>query len=277
MSTVIRTLVGLKLGSTLIPIQSKGDEQNNEWLKLYATSSIRYDLVALTKRMPVLTFETNAVKTLLTALSNDIYKVDDIEFYEGSFSETPSNGYYFSTTGVLKGSAEDAVVFIDEISGDINEPLSSSFKVRGASITYDDEYELQNFTITHGSVHTIKSLSFNSNTIGLRSFRLSTNIDFYDYYENSIDPTMSAIKGVDIQATATILIDHYSLISEITTPTDFVINLNKYQAGGLPQVSGGTITLKNCVVTADSKRSAIGDVSTVDIVMYPESITFGLS
>ncbi len=277
MSTVIRTLVGLKIGDSLIPIQSKSEESNNEWTKLYATSSIRYDLVALTKRMPILSFETKAVKTLLSALSNNIYKLNDIEFYEGKFSEMPSNGYYFSSTGILKGSAENAVVFIDEISGDINEPLNCVFKIRGATINYNSNYELNNFTITHGAVHTIKSLSFGQNTIGLRSFRLSTNIEFYDYYENSIDPIMSAIKAVELQATATILIDHYSLMTEITSPTDFVVNLNKYQSGGLPQISGGTILLKNCVVSAESKRASIGDISTADIVMYPEDIVFGLN
>ena len=279
MSTVIRTLVGLKIGtetSTLVPIQSQALANNNEFMQLKATSSIGHDLVAHTKRMPELTFETNALAKLTTALGGGIYKVDDIEYYLGKFAATPSEeGYYFDTTGVSVKKMTGAVIYIDTISGDIGEPITCTFKTRGNSVATSTD-TLESFTISHGDVHTISTLTFGAKTVGIRNFSLETGIEFYDYFENGVDPEVSAITNADLRATCRILIDSVTDIEAIETVTDFVLNLNKYQAGGLPQIAGGTITFNDCVVKVESDESRIGDVAIAEISLRPTSVEFDI-
>lgn len=275
MTTTIRTLVGVKIGNTFLPCQSANTEQNLEWLELKATSSIANDLVALKRRMPELTCETYDVKGLWTLLSSNIYKIDDVGIYLGAFSSTPTSGYFFSGTGVLIQKAEDAVIYIDSISGDVGEPLRATFKVRGSPISTASE-NLTSFTLSHSAVNTIAGLSYGETTIGLRNFELSTNIEFYDHYSTDIDPELSAITNINIIATATVLIDDYLAIEAITEATDFIINLNKYQAGGLPQVPGGSIVLDDCAVKVVRTSASIGSPGTAEVELRPKNISITL-
>lgn len=276
MTDTIRTLVGVKIGSTFLPCQSANTEQNLEWLELKATSSISNDLVALKKRMPELTCETYDLKGLWTLLSSSIYKVDDVGVYHGAFASTPASGYFFNAIGVMKQIAEDAVIYIDSMSCDVGEPLRVTFKVRGSPFMTHTE-DLFNFTLTHSQVNTIAGLTYNSTTIGIRNFELNTNIEFYDHYSTDIDPEMSAITNLNINATATVLIDDYTAIEALQSATNFVINLNKYQAGGLPSVSAGTITLANCAVKADRTTASIGTPGTAEITLRPTSVSISFS
>ncbi|HOQ33643.1 MAG TPA: hypothetical protein PLA12_14215 [Candidatus Hydrogenedens sp.] len=279
MTATLRTLVGVQLGTGAsvvnIPVQVVNLAQNPEWLKLKATSSVNNDLTALTKLMPELELETHDIKGLLSFFNNQIYKVDTCKFYMGTFASTPTDNLFYSKTGVLVAIINEAVIYLDKISGDIGEPLTATFKVRGSAIEVDTQ-DITSFAVTHSAVSTISTVTFGANVVGIRNLDFSTNIEFYDHYDENIDPSVSAITNVDIQVKLRLLVDDFLATQALETATDFTLNLKKYQSFGAP-TTGGTITLGQCAVNADTLTTQIGEVATAEVTLLPKTIAFALA
>ncbi|MEM4204207.1 MAG: hypothetical protein QXS54_09090 [Candidatus Methanomethylicaceae archaeon] len=276
MST-LRTLVGCKIDTNMVPIQRASVENNLDWLELKSTSSIGYDLVALTRRIPEITFETNDLKSVATIMGNNIYAVKDVTFYMGTFATEPSYGYYFSGTGVATKTMENAVIIIDRISGDVGEPITVTLRVRGGDISSDSEnINLEEFTLTHSEVNTISSLTVDTTTIGVRNLEIATNVEFYDHFTTNITPDLSAITTVRLEATATILIDDMLTLEALTQKKNFVFTLKKYREVQSP-IDSGSITITNAIAKCESYETSIGEIATARVVIKGKDIAFNWS
>ena len=279
MADTLRTLVGLKVDSTNIPIQKYAVNHNIEWKTVKSSATLSNDYTTLIKRMTEASFETYDIYKLLnTALSSGLYKVSDVTAYLGAFADTPSGDIFYTKTGVATNEYDDGLLYIDTINCPLNDVVSVSFKVRGVEMTVDDE-DLTDFSITHNSLYMIDGISFNDDetVYGVKDLTISTNFKFYDYYKTDIDPDMSAITGIEPRAKCSAVIDAIGVLDDLTGNDTIVLHFKRCIKNGVGTESGGTITLNNCNITYDSQDANLGEIATVGFDIIIGSLTFALT
>lgn len=281
MTAEIRTLVGATFGGSNIPVQRSSFSNNFDWLKVKATASIGYDLVAVKHFIPEFTCTTFDLKSVADLFGNSIFKNNvDVNIYAGKIRETPLNGVFYDSAGILVLTLDDANVYLSRLSFNVEgaEPISCELKSRGTPIE-SSTTSFESFTITHQGLYAIANISVDSNSYGLRTFELNVTPQFYDYYEVSITPTLSALTGVDIEARVELpLADYLSLTQQLETECkDLILNLVKFRSCGLEPISGGTITLSNAIVKPTNINAELQQAATVELTIIPENITFSIS
>ena len=279
MADTLRTLVGLKVGTTNIPIQKYSVNHNIEWKEVKASATLSNDYTTLIKRMTEASFETYDIYKLLnTALSSGLYKVLDVTAYLGAFADTPDGDIFYTKTGVATNEYEDGLLYIDTINCPLNDVVSVSFKVRGVEMAVDDE-DLTNFKITHDSLYMLDGISFNTDSTiyGVKDLTISTNFEFYDYYKTDIDPELSAITGIKPRAKCSAVIDAISVLEDLTGDDTIVLHFKRCIKNGVGTESGGKITLNNCNITYESQDANLGEIATVGFDIIIGSLTFALT
>ena len=278
MTTEIRTLVGLRVNTSNLAIQSSSFNLNTEYLKLKATASVNNDLVAVTKIMPEIRCETHDLKGVLNLTNNTLYSVRDVSLYLGRIASLPTGNNYFDSTGVLSFFMNDGLLYIDSITANINEPVSVSLGIRGGLVDASS-INLSNFTISHTSVVTPLNMTFSGNDYPLRSMTINTNFNFYDHYETGITPSLSAITGTDLAVSLEMNAHDALAISEAAAQGcyNLVVNLIKYRPCGQDPVSAGSITLGNALIKIDSLEARLGDLANGTLTVSPETITFSVT
>jgi len=279
MADTLRTLVGLKVDTTNIPIQKYSVNHNIEWKEVKASATLSNDYTTLIKRMTEASFETYDIyRLLMTALSGGLYKKTDVEAYLGEFADAPDGDIFYTKTGVSKNEYEDGLVYIDTINCPLNDVVSVSFKVRGVEMKTETT-NLETFIITHDSLYMIDGISFNEEeTIyGVKDLTISTNFEFYDYYKTKIDPDMSAITGIKPRAKCSAVVDAIGVLDDLTGNDTIVLHFKRCIKNGVGTESGGTITLNNCNITYDSQDANLGEIATVGFDIIIGSLTFALT
>ena len=279
MTDTLRTLVGLKVDTTNIPIQKYSVNHNIEWKEVKASATLSNDYTTLIKRMTEATFETYDIYKLLnTALSSGLYKVSDVTAYLGAFADTPSGDIFYTKTGVAKIKYTGGLLYIETINCPLNDIVSVSFKVRGVDMVVDDE-DLTDFEITHDSLYMLEGISFNAGTdiYGVKDLTISTNFEFYDYYKTDIEPDMSAITGIRPRAKCSAVIDAIGVLDNLTGDDTIVLRFKRCIKNGVGTEYGGTITLNNCNITYDSQDANLGEIATVGFDIIIGSLTFALT
>jgi len=279
MADTLRTLVGLKVDTTNIPIQKYSVNHNIEWKEVKASATLSNDYTTLIKRLTEASFETYDIYKLLnTALSSGLYKVSDVTAYLGAFADTPSGDIFYTKTGVATIKYTDGLLYIETINCPLNDIASVSFKVRGVDMVVDDE-DLTDFEITHDSLYMIDGISFNDDeTIyGVKDLTISTNFEFYDYYKTGIEPDMSAITGIRPRAKCSAVIDAIGVLENLTGDDTIILHFKRCIKNGVGTEDGGTITLNNCNITYDSQDANLGEIATVGFDIIIGSLTFALT
>ena len=279
MADTLRTLVGLKVDTTNIPIQKYSVNHNIEWKEVKASATLSNDYTTLIKRLTEASFETYDIYKLLnTALSSGLYKVSDVTAYLGAFADTPSGDIFYTKTGVATIKYTDGLLYIETINCPLNDIASVSFKVRGVDMVVDDE-DLTDFEITHDSLYMIDGISFNDDeTIyGVKDLTISTNFEFYDYYKTDIEPDMSAITGIRPRAKCSAVVDAIGVLDNLTGDDTIVLHFKRCIKNGVGTEDGGTITLNNCNITYDSHDANLGEIATVGFDIIIGSLTFALT
>ena len=278
MSTNVRTLVGAKVNGKNLPVQSVSSNENNDYLKLKASATVNYDLVAIKQVMPEQTLETYDIDTVVNLFvdssSNTLnYFITDstIQFYAGKFATTPSGGNFYEATGVLKEQLNKALLFVSGINCNIGEPLNITLQSRGTPIDVTTT-NLSNFDLTHSSVVTVSEFVDGTNTLGCRNFKLGVTPKFYDHYENAVSPEFSALTGIDVSLSLTVLLDTAIAAIDTTQCRDLTLNLVRYQKCGLEPVSWGSITFANSLVRISNQSLRLEDVAEVELEIIPETI-----
>lgn len=283
---------GQNIGSgVLLPIQEKNFNPTRDELKVKATSSFGYDFISLVRKENLITFRTYDFDKILSIMGNGFFYVlpDNkfIHFYVGEASSIPANGLLYKINSYSYMKAIHPLLFIDNITGNINEPLEININCRGAEIQVISLNQEINFGYMHSNIYTLKSIGIfqgegeNKQLVGTleaRNINISFNLDFYDHYNGSIEPAFSMIKGANPEATATVLykdlfLNAGNLIEEPITG-EVVISLNKFERYGTFTPSGATITLKEAFINISGQSDRIDDISTGDIRILFNNIEF---
>lgn len=263
-----------------IPIQSGSFTPEREEIKLKSTASLGYDFISLAKRNNSFKFQTNDYKNLMLLMNNSIFRSaaneEYLHIYIGSVRTTPSGGLIYDNTKVVDVKFKEPLIYIDNISGNINEAIEINCVARGFE-TSSSDITLSNFTITHGGVISPRNFVIGNNTFNIRNFTLNTNLEFYDHFGGNIDPEFSMIKSADIELTMNVLANDVissGLLTGTLTASQGTLFFNYFENKGQlkSNVDGNKIVFDNPLITLTNKDVNINEITTCEIKLIATNL-----